>query len=96
MNGFDSTAAPGFWSAQCFGVLSAAAARLSEGSSCQSVSQWVFFVALSLLGAATAVALTVGPGVWVACAASLAVMVLTATWDLRVKQRSSACGEAAY
>ena len=84
MNGFDSMTA--IWllvAVQCFGVLSAAAARLSEGSPCQSASQWVFLVALPLVGAATVVALMVGPGVWVACAASLAVMVLTATCDLR-------------
>ncbi len=86
MNGFDSTTA--LWllvAAQCFGILSAAAARLSEGSPCQSISQWVFLVALPVVGAATVVALMVGPGVWVACAASLAVMVLTATCDLRAK-----------
>jgi len=86
MNGFESTTA--LWllvAAQCFGVLSAAAARLSEGSPCQAASQWVFLVALPLVGVATVVALMVGPGIWVACAASLAVMVLTATCDLRAK-----------
>ena len=54
MNGFDSTTA--LWllvAAQCFGVFSAAAARLSEGSPCQAISQWVFLVALPLVGAAT-------------------------------------------
>jgi hypothetical protein len=90
MNGFDSTA--GLWllvAAQCFGVLSAAAARLSEGSPCQAASQWVFFVALSVVGTATGVALMVGPGVWVACAACLAVMVLTATCDLRTRREAA-------
>jgi hypothetical protein len=91
MNGFDSTTA--LWllvAAQCFGVVSAAAARLSEGSAFQVASQWIFLAALPLVGAATVVALMVGPGVWVACAASLAVMVLTATCDLRVRRRSAA------
>ena len=87
MNGFDSTG--GLWllvAAQCFGVLSAGAARLSEGSAWQGASQWVFLLALPLVGLATSVALMVGPGVWVACAASLAVMALTATCDLRRRQ----------
>jgi hypothetical protein len=90
MNGFASTT--GLWllvAAQCFGVASAASARLSEGSPCQAVSQWVFLVALPLVGAATVVALMVGPGIWVACATSLAVMVLTATCDLRVRRQSA-------
>ena len=90
MNGFESTTA--LWllvGAQCFGVLSAAAARLGEGSPCQAVSQGVFLVALPLVGAATVVALMVGPGIWVACTASLAVMVLTATCDLRAKPEAA-------
>ena len=32
---------------------SAGAARLSEGSSCQAISQWAFLAALPLVGAAT-------------------------------------------
>jgi hypothetical protein len=90
MNGFDSPTALGLLVAvQCFGVLSAAAARLSEGSACQAITQWVFLVALPLVGAATVVALMVGPGIWVACATSLAVMVLTATCDLRISRSTS-------
>lgn len=90
MNGFDSAAA--LWllvAAQCFGILSAAAARLSEGSPCQAVSQWVFLVALPLVGVATVVALMADSAVWVACAASLAVMVLTATCDLRIRRETA-------
>jgi hypothetical protein len=85
MNGIDLFAA--FWllvAVQVFGVCSACAARLSEGFACQIVSQCVFLATLPLMGAATCVALAVGPGIWLACATSLAVMVLTATWDPRV------------
>jgi hypothetical protein len=86
MEGFDTPAS--LWlliAAQCFGVLSAGVARLSEGSACQAAGQCVFLLALPLMGAATAVALLVGPGIWVACAGSLAVMILMATCDLRVR-----------
>jgi hypothetical protein len=90
MNGFDSHIAFGLLIAvQFLGVLSAATARLTEGSSCQAVGQWAFLAALPLVGAATCIALTVGPGVWVACAASLAIMVLVATCDVRVNRRTS-------
>jgi hypothetical protein len=86
MNGIDLLTAS--WllvGVQVFGLCSACAARLSEGFACQVVSQWVFFAALPLMGAATCLALPVGPGVWLGCTASLAVMVLTVTCDLRVK-----------
>ena len=90
MNGFDSAA--GIWflfAAPCFGILSAAAARLSEGSICQALSQWVFLVALALAGMSTAVALVVGPGIWIACAASLAIMVLTAICDFGTRRETA-------
>ncbi|MCE5269016.1 MAG: hypothetical protein LLG00_14160 [Planctomycetaceae bacterium] len=85
MNGIDFSAM--FWllvALQAFGVLSACAARLSEGSACQALLRCIFLGALPLEGAATCVALAIGPGIWVACAASLAIMIITATWDLRV------------
>jgi hypothetical protein len=84
MNGFDSPAVPWLLLAvQLVGVLSACVARLSEGSPCQGTSQRMFFGALMLVGGATVVALAVSPGCWLACATSLAVMVLTVTCDLR-------------
>lgn len=90
MNGLDSTTA--FWlvvAFPCFGVLSAWAARLSEGSVCQAVSQWVFYVALGLAGTATAVALMVGLAIWAVCAVLLAVMVLTATCDFGARRETA-------
>ena len=90
MNGFDSPAV--LWlllTAQLLGVLSACVARLSEGSPCQSISQRMFLAALPLVGAATILALAVGPGCWLACSASLAAMVLTVTCDFRGSRQSS-------
>jgi hypothetical protein len=90
MNGFDSPAA--LWllvAAQVFGVLTAFAARFSEGSSRQAVIQGLFFAVLLLLGAATLVALAVGPGCWLGCATTLAVMMLTVTCDFRRGRESS-------
>jgi hypothetical protein len=84
MNGIDSPAA--LWllmAVQCLGVLSAFAARLSEGSRRQAISQCLFLAFLPLMGAATLVALAIGPGCWLGCSTTLAIMVLTVTWDFR-------------
>lgn len=66
---------------QAAGLLSACAARLGEGSVRQACCQWLFFGCLSLVGLATMVALAVGPEACLASGTTLAVMVLTATWD---------------
>jgi hypothetical protein len=84
MNGFDSPTV--LWlliAAQLVGFVSAGLARLSEGSAGQTISQWMFFGILPLVGVATIVAIAVGPGCWLACSATLAVMVLTVTCDFR-------------
>jgi hypothetical protein len=90
MNGFDSPAA--LWlliAMQFLGVLSAFAARLSEGSPRQAISQGMFLGVLPLMGVATLVALAVGPGCWLACSATLAFMVLTVTCDFRRRRESA-------
>ena len=90
MNGFDSPAA--LWlliAMQFLGVLSAFAARLSEGTPRQAFSQGMFFAMLPLMGAATLVALAVGPGCWLGCSTTLAVMVLTVTCDFRRGRESA-------
>jgi hypothetical protein len=82
MNGIDSSTA--LWllvAAQLLGISSAWTARLSEGSSFQAATQCVFFTTLLLMGVASMVALAVGPGIWLACSTSLAVMVLMVTCD---------------
>ena len=90
MNGLDSPAA--LWllvAIQFVGVLSACAARLSEGSSRQSAIQCLFFGTLALMGVATVTAFAVGPGWWLACSASLTVMILTVTCDFRSGRESA-------
>jgi hypothetical protein len=84
MNGFDSPTILWFLvAAQGFGVATAWLARLSEGSCCQTFAQCLFFGILPIMGVVTALAFAVGPGCWLACSATLAVMVLTVTCDFR-------------
>lgn len=84
LNGFDSPTGFGLLlAAQLLGVFSACLARLTEGSSCQAIGQCLFVGALSLVGAATMVALAIGPGCWIACSATLSLMILTVTCDFR-------------
>ena len=90
MNAFDSPAV--VWvlvAVQFLGVLSACAARLSEGSRRQAISQGMFLSFLPLVGAATLVAFAMGPGCWLACSATLAIMVLTVTCDFRNGRESA-------
>jgi hypothetical protein len=68
---------------QAFGLLIACATRLSEGYRGQTVSHWGFLLALPLVGVATVAAWAISPGLWLSCAASLSIMVLTAVSDLR-------------
>ena len=90
MNGLDSPLVPWLLLAvQPLGLLSAFAARLSEGSPRQGISQRMFFGALFLVGMASIVALAVGPGCWLACSTSLAVMVSTAICDFRGGREAS-------
>jgi hypothetical protein len=84
MYGFDSSAT--LWlliGVQLLGVSSAWTARLSEGSPWQTVSQYVFFATLPLMGIVTSIAFGIGPGCWLACCTTLATMVLTVTCDFR-------------
>jgi len=90
MNGFDSSTILWlFIGAQIVGVFTAWLARLSENSPRQTVIQWLFFGILSLMGVITMLAMTVGPGCWIACSTTFAVMVLTVTCDFRHGHESS-------
>jgi hypothetical protein len=44
---------------------------------------------LLLMGLGTAFALTIGPGCWLTCSATLAVMVLTVTCDFRASREAA-------
>jgi hypothetical protein len=90
MNGLNSSTV--LWllaAAQLFGVLSACATRLSEGSSRQALSHVLFLGMLPLVGAATIMAFAVGLGWWLISSATLAMMILTATCDLRNSRESA-------
>ncbi|HUY89744.1 MAG TPA: hypothetical protein VMV10_13490 [Pirellulales bacterium] len=66
---------------QGIGLASACLARIGEGSIRQTSCQRLFLGCLALVGVSTMLAMLVGPGACVASGATLAVMVLTATWD---------------
>jgi hypothetical protein len=66
---------------QVLGLTVAWIARLSEGSAFQGLLQFLFVALLVLTGGATLVALSLGPGRWLTCGITLAVMVLTVTTD---------------
>ncbi len=92
MNGFDFDCPVALWllaSVPFLGIGTAWLVRLTEGSAGQRAFQALFFGVMVLMGAATVVALAVGPGCWVACSTTLAVMVLTATLDFRGSRESA-------
>ena len=67
---------------QVLGLTSAFVARLAEGSRRCGSCQRLFLAFLLLIGAATMVAVVLGPGFWLTSAVTLALMVLTVTSDL--------------
>ena len=74
-----------FWclaAVHVLGLLSACLTRLSEGSLGQARFQRVFVCCLALTGLATMASLALGPNTCVVSGATMAVMVLTATWDI--------------
>jgi len=66
---------------EILGLLSAALARLSEGSSYQAFGQRFFLTCLGLLGVTTMIALILDPACWLSSGATFAMMVLAATCD---------------
>lgn len=70
--------------AQIVGLASAAGARWSAGSRGQTFFQGLFLILFVALGLVTMGSVLVGPGYVLACGTSLSVMVLAATWELRV------------
>jgi hypothetical protein len=74
---------------QAVGLLSAWLARFTEGSRHQHWYQRLFFFCLLALGVATLAALLSSPAACVMAGATLAVMVLVATWDFSAGKRAA-------
>lgn len=66
---------------QVMGLASAWLTRRTHGSVWAASYQRIFYVFMGLVGAATAAALLLGPGMCIGCGTTLSVMVLAATWD---------------
>ncbi|MCL4190829.1 MAG: hypothetical protein KJZ87_03720 [Thermoguttaceae bacterium] len=73
---------------QAVGLISAALARLSEGSGRQAASQRLFLACLALVGGCTVVSLVLGPGYWLTSGTTLSLMVLAATCDFNYAGRT--------
>jgi len=69
--------------AQAMGLGSAWLARRSEGTGWQARSQQFFVVSLLVMGAATILAMGLGPCGWLASGTTFSLMVLAATCDFR-------------
>lgn len=74
---------------ELLGLISAALARLSEGSAYQASGQRLFFGSLGLVGLTTMAALLLGPGYWLTSGATFSLMVLTATCDFNHTGRAA-------
>jgi hypothetical protein len=75
--------------AQVFGLVAAWATRRAEGSRHQTHCHALFFVAMIVVGAATAAATLLGPGYWLVCGTSFSVMVVGATYDFRGSEEAA-------
>lgn len=64
------------------GLASACLTRLSEGSSGHASFQRIFVGCLVITGLATMASLALGPNTCMVSGATLAVTILTATWDV--------------
>jgi hypothetical protein len=66
---------------QMLGLLSALLSRLGEGSPGEGRCQFFFLFCLALVGATTIASMSLGPGAWLSCGATLSIMVLIALYD---------------
>jgi hypothetical protein len=76
---------PAIWclvAVQAAGLISAFAARQAEGSAGQTPVYCAFYLCAILVSAAAFAASAMGQGFCVSSGATLAVMALTATWDM--------------
>lgn len=65
------------------GLACALVARKNEGTRRQTTCHCAFFVCLILAGSGTAAAFFMGPVPFLFAGAALAIMILTATWEVR-------------
>ncbi len=70
------------------GLLSAWAARLSQGARYETSCQRFFLGCLILVGVATVASLGLEPGCWIISGATLSAMVLTVVCDFRGPSRA--------
>lgn len=73
---------------QAVGLISAALARLTEGSGRQAATQRLFLGCLALVGGCTVLSLVLGPGYWLTSGATLSLMVLATTCDFNHASRT--------
>ncbi|MBI3466087.1 MAG: hypothetical protein HY000_23985 [Planctomycetes bacterium] len=78
---------------QATGLVIAFAARRAEGSAGQTPVYWAFYVCIALVSAATFAASSLGQGFCVTSGATLATMVLAATWDFRSRSSEAIVSE---
>jgi len=73
-----------FWlllAVELLGLISAAAARFSEGTRGEAWSQRIFLAMMGVVGVATIFSLGVGPTCWPTAGATFSLMLLIATSD---------------
>ncbi len=66
---------------QILGLLSALLSRLGDGSPGEGRCQCFFIFCLAVMGATTIASMSLGPGAWLTCGATLSIMVLIALYD---------------
>ena len=90
MNGTESIVVIGLFAAmQILGIVSACVARLCDGTPREIVGQRFFLLVMLLMGIATLASLAVSPDYWLACSATLAVMVLTVVYNFHGGRESA-------
>jgi hypothetical protein len=67
---------------QVLGLLIAAGARFTEGTSKEALGQWLCLAGLGMMGGLCGVALCLGPGIAVMTTISLTLMTMIAVVDL--------------
>jgi hypothetical protein len=75
---------------QTMGLVSAALARLSEGTPHERASQRFFLISMALVGMSTLCGFLIGPAYWLTNGTTLSAMILAATCDFSHARRAPA------